>query len=102
MTPDTALGPVVGMSPLGGPFFQPGWMAAPTTSFSQVGLLEAPWSSTSTPGKVTSVWDKIVSKAPLPVCTMARPLSALRATPAVSIYSPVPALAASFSPSNLC
>ena len=92
----SALGPVVGMSLLGGPFFQPGWMNTPTTSFSQVGLFPAPWSSISTPGKVSSVWDKIVPKAPLPVYTTARPLLVLRTPSAVSVCPAVPALAAGF------
>ena len=79
----SALGSVVGMSPLGGPFSQPFFLTTPSLSFSQVGLVPAPWSSTSTPGKVTSVWDKVVHKAPLTISTVARPLSALRTTPAV-------------------
>ena len=98
MTPSpSALGSVVGMFPLGGPFFQPGWLTTPSPSFSQVGLVPAPWSSTSTPGKVTSVWDKIIPKAPLAISTVARPLSALRTTPAVSVCPAVPALVAATS-----
>ena len=65
----------------------------------QVGMFPAPWSSTSTPGKVSSVWDKIVPKAPLPVYTTARPLLVLRTPSAVSVCPAVPALAAGLSPS---
>ena len=34
-SPVPELGPVVEVSPLAEPFFQPGWLAAPSTSFSQ-------------------------------------------------------------------
>ena len=47
MATPSALRPVLGMFPLGGPFFQPGWMNTPATSFSKVGLFPAAWSSTS-------------------------------------------------------
>ena len=93
----SSLGSVVGMSPLGGPFFRPGWLTTPSPPFSLVGLIPAPWSSTSTPGKVTSVLDKIVPKAPLAISTVARPLTALRTTPTVSVCPAVPALVADTS-----
>ena len=100
---------VAGVSPSLGTFFQPGWLAASSPSFSpfsQTGLLATsyPWSSTSNPGKTKSVWEKLVPRAPLPVSTAARPLSASVAasscTPAASINFPVPALASGISTSS--
>ena len=45
------------------------------------------------------MWDKIVPKALLAISKVARPLSALRTTPPVSVCPAVPALVAATSPS---